>query len=59
MVWSETSNNFFFPSIFAAIIAPLVSALTVQAPVGANSGGQVTLMWISDPGDPSVDFAFL
>jgi len=38
--------------LFAAIVAPLASALTLQVPVGPTSGGQVTIKWASDAGDP-------
>jgi len=40
-------------SLFVAIVAPLASALTLQTPTGATSGGQVTLAWTSDSGDPN------
>lgn len=38
--------------LFAAIVSPLASALTLQAPTDATSGGQITIKWASDAGDP-------
>jgi len=36
-----------------ALVAPLVSALTVSVASGATSGGNITINWTTDSGDPS------
>jgi len=36
-----------------ALVAPLVSALTVSVADGATSGGNITINWTTDNGDPS------
>lgn len=40
-------------SLFATFVAPLVSALILQTPTNPTSGGQMTIMWTSENGDPS------
>jgi hypothetical protein len=39
-------------SLFA-LVAPLVSALTIEAPTNPTSGGTVTINWTNAAGDPS------
>jgi hypothetical protein len=38
-----------------ALVAPLVSALTVSVADGATSGGNITINWTTDSSDPYVD----
>jgi hypothetical protein len=42
-----------YSSILAALVAPLVSALTVNQPSQpVNNGGDMTFTWTTAPGDP-------
>ncbi|KAF8890101.1 hypothetical protein BD779DRAFT_1785146 [Infundibulicybe gibba] len=37
-----------------ALVAPLVSALTINAPTDPTSGGSVTITWTTTSGDPPI-----
>ncbi|KXN84978.1 hypothetical protein AN958_11823 [Leucoagaricus sp. SymC.cos] len=47
-------------SVLAALVAPLVSALTVSQPTQAvNNGGSMTFSWTTQAGDPSTFSVYL